>query len=189
VRRLSLIAALFLAFSFLFIGFAATASDIDRRVDEMHKRINQGVQSGELTQQEAAGLRQELNDIRKDEARMRADGRLTRPEIDRLNGELDRLSRDIYREKHDQDTVGGRNINQRVSEMHKRINQGVKSGELTRQEATRLRQELNNIRGDEARMRADGRLTRPEIDRLNGELDRLSRDIYREKHDQESRPR
>ena len=103
MRKLSFVTALFLVFSVFIIGTVAFASDIDRRVNEMHKRIDQGIQSGQLTRQEAAQLKQELNNIRRDEARMKADGKLTKYEIDRLNRELDRLSKDIYREKHDQE--------------------------------------------------------------------------------------
>jgi septal ring factor EnvC (AmiA/AmiB activator) len=76
-------------------------------------------------------------------------------------------------------------IDNRVFEMQRRINQGLKSGDLTRQEALQLRQELKDIRNDEAQMRADGKLTKQDVDRFNGDLDRLSKNIYRDKHDWE----
>jgi septal ring factor EnvC (AmiA/AmiB activator) len=80
-------------------------------------------------------------------------------------------------------------IDRRVAEMQQRIDQGVKSGELTRPEAQQLRLKLNKVRNDEARMKADGRLTKPEQDKLNRELDRLGQQIYREKRDLDRRPR
>jgi hypothetical protein len=71
----------------------------------------------------------------------------------------------------------------------RRINQGVRSGELTRREAGRLRAEQFRISAYEARARSDGSLTRAERYRLDRMLDRASRDIYRQKHDGQDRDR
>jgi septal ring factor EnvC (AmiA/AmiB activator) len=188
MKRLSVVTLVFLAFSVFLVGSIAYAGSIDNRVAEMQRRINQGLKSGELTHQEALQLRQELKAIRNDEAQMRADGKLTKQDVDRFNGDLDRLSEKIYHEKHDRERENVvSDINRRVAEMQRRINQGVRWGELTRQEALQLRQELKAIRNDETQMRADGKLTKQELDRLNGELDRLSKNIYRDKHDWERR--
>ena len=78
-------------------------------------------------------------------------------------------------------------INQRIAEMDQRIDQGMRSGALTRDEGRRLRMELNKVRDDAARMKRDGILTPREKDRLNAELDRLKRDIYREARDDDRR--
>ncbi len=75
----------------------------------------------------------------------------------------------------------GYGIHQRVIHAHDRIERGVRSGALTREEAHRLRSELNSVRDDEARMRSDGRLTPRERQRLEAELDRLERHISRAK--------
>src|SRR5215470_146366 len=64
-----------------------------------------------------------------------------------------------------------------------RINQGVRSGELTRHEARRLEAEQARIRVDERFYRADGKLGPRERERLRKELGHASHDIYREKHD------
>lgn len=77
----------------------------------------------------------------------------------------------------------------RVREMDARINQGVRSGQLTRPEEQRLRQQLFRIRDQAARMKADGRLTPAERTRLDRELDALRQNIYREKHDSQKRTR
>jgi hypothetical protein len=170
-------------------GTAVYAIDtIKLRIVDMQAKIDQGVNAGEITPREEQRLRNELNSILAEGIRMKADGRLNRLEKMRLHSRLDELGKHIYREQHDRDNILS-NIHQRVAEMHQRIDQGVRSGEITRQEERRLRKELNKIRDDEARMKRDGRLTKQEIDRLNAELDRLSKHIYLEKHDRDSRRR
>jgi septal ring factor EnvC (AmiA/AmiB activator) len=73
-------------------------------------------------------------------------------------------------------------IDQRVRHAIGRIERGIDSGSLTREEAHRLKRELHAIREDQARMKADGRLSRHERERLEKELDRLERHISRFKH-------
>jgi polyhydroxyalkanoate synthesis regulator phasin len=73
-------------------------------------------------------------------------------------------------------------IRGRIEEQQKRIDQGIASGSLTRQEADIVQDNLNRIRESEARMKADGRLTPRERARLEHMLDRNSKMIYKEKH-------
>jgi len=78
-------------------------------------------------------------------------------------------------------------INQTERREQVRINQGIRSGELTRQEARRLEAEQARIRVDERFARADGNLTSKERERLRNELSHASRDIYHQKHDRQDR--
>jgi hypothetical protein len=80
-------------------------------------------------------------------------------------------------------------INRRERNERERIAQGIRSGELTRREAARLRSEQFRIRAYEARARSDGGLNRRERYRLDRMLDRAGRDIYRQKHDRQDRDR
>jgi len=73
----------------------------------------------------------------------------------------------------------GRGIHDRVRLAHEKIDRGIDSGALTREEAHRLKSELNSVRDDEARMKADGKLSHRERERLEKELDRLERHIAR----------
>jgi septal ring factor EnvC (AmiA/AmiB activator) len=50
-----------------------------------------------------------------------------------------------------------------------------------------LKRELDSVRDDEARMRADGRLTHRETERLERELNRLEEHISRLKHNERRR--
>jgi len=80
-------------------------------------------------------------------------------------------------------------VNHRQHHQQRRIEQGVRSGELTRQETRDLRKEERGIRQEERAYKSDGKLTRTERQDLHRDLNQASKDIYREKHDDEKRPR
>src|SRR5947207_11232467 len=84
--------------------------------------------------------------------------------------------------------AGSHGINSREYREQQRINQGIRSGELTRREAVRLEEGMARIRTDErfARMTGGGISSR-ERARLERELNRESRGIYRQKHDGQDR--
>jgi hypothetical protein len=73
-------------------------------------------------------------------------------------------------------------IQQREQNQQKRIDQGVKSGELTPREAGKLEAKQAQIKQDEVRMKSDGKLTAKERRKLKAEENRSSRDIHRKKH-------
>lgn len=68
-----------------------------------------------------------------------------------------------------------------------RIRQGWVQGDLTRREAARLMAAQQFIRRGECLAKADGRVTRVERIRLQRMQHRVSRQIYRERHDRQSR--
>jgi hypothetical protein len=78
-------------------------------------------------------------------------------------------------------------INQRERSQERRINQGVRSGELTRREAYNLRGRERHIRKEEMKYKADGRLSNAERRPLRREENRTSRAIYRDKHNNRER--
>jgi hypothetical protein len=78
---------------------------IQQRMQNQEQRIQQGVNSGELTPKEAGRLEAREAKIKQDEARMKADGKLTAKERKRLNKELDNASDRIYKQKHDRQQV------------------------------------------------------------------------------------
>lgn len=169
---------------------------IQQRMQNQQQRIDQGINSGQLTPREAGRLEAEEAKIKQDELRMKSDGNLTPRERQRLNQELDKSSSNIYREKHDAQTVnvgkgssGGNandaNIQQRMQNQERRIQQGVNSGQLTPREAGRLEAREAKIKQDEARMKSDGKLTAKERKKLNKELDNASERIYKQKHDRQ----
>ena len=74
-------------------------------------------------------------------------------------------------------------IDQRQVNQEKRIDQGVKSGQLNQKEATRLEKREAKLEADKQAAKADGKVTKEERRTLNREADRDSRAIHREKHD------
>ncbi len=73
-------------------------------------------------------------------------------------------------------------INHREHRQEKRINRGVHSGTLTRNEARHLRGDENRISRDKRMAKANGHVTRAERSHLRREENRTSRAIYRDKH-------
>ena len=73
-------------------------------------------------------------------------------------------------------------VDQREKNQEKRIDQGIKSGEVTRGEAARLDAQQGKIKVDEAKAKSDGVVTPRERAKLKHEQNRASRNIYRKKH-------
>ncbi len=76
-------------------------------------------------------------------------------------------------------------VNNRLKNENKRINQGVKNGTLTQSEAQQLRSQDKNIRQEERNMAANngGHITKAEQKDLNQQENAASKQIYQEKHD------
>jgi uncharacterized membrane protein YebE (DUF533 family) len=78
-------------------------------------------------------------------------------------------------------------LNQREHNQIHRINQGVRSGELTRPEAARLYRSEYRLNRNEAIAKSDGVVTARERARLQNQADRTSARIYNQKHDAQAR--
>lgn len=72
---------------------------------------------------------------------------------------------------------------QRDVNQQQRIEQGLKSGELTTREAAKLEREEAAVSRMQSRALRDGKLTEAEKARIDNAQNRVSRDIYQEKHD------
>ncbi len=75
------------------------------------------------------------------------------------------------------------NVNQTQKNEQKRINQGERSGELTKRESNRLERQQGKIQADKKMAKSDGVVTKQERTHLHREQRRASRNIYRQKHD------
>lgn len=85
------------------VALAQSASTpvFDQRQANQEQRIQQGVQSGSLTQQEAARLERGQDRLQAKEDRVKADGVVTRQERAQLQHAENRQSARIYNQKHD----------------------------------------------------------------------------------------
>jgi hypothetical protein len=169
---------------------------VNQRQQNQHQRIKQGARSGELTRRETGALAREQRDVRQLERAYKSDGELTRAERVDLHQEQNQASRHIYNQKHDaQDrpvasvppAVRDPGVNQRQANQTGRIVNGVKTGELTQEEAQGLRDDRREIRQTEQEYKSDGSLTREERVDLHRDLNQQSQGIYEAKHNDVTR--
>src|SRR5258706_319828 len=129
---------------------------IDHAQQEIHARIQQGIESGQITQQEAQELRQRERSIQFREIRFKNDGRASPQEREQLRQDIEALRADVEY-KLANNRLAGRpdvhtpGIDDRQEEIHARIDRGIASGRITRSEAQRLHQRERDIQRREAR--------------------------------------
>ena len=78
-------------------------------------------------------------------------------------------------------------VNRRQENQQDRVQQGVKSGQLTKDETQDLRSTQQDIRQEEQEYKSDGTLTKDERVDLHQDLNATSKEIYQEKHDEDVR--
>ncbi|HTZ98998.1 MAG TPA: hypothetical protein VMB02_01625 [Candidatus Aquilonibacter sp.] len=161
---------------------------IAQRKDNQQDRISQGIDSGQLTAGETKSLENKEAGLNKEEHTMRSedDGHLTTADRTKLDNQQNHLSNRIYDDKHNADTAhyGNGEIGQRRENQQDRIAQGVRSGQLTAGETSRLE---NQQQGINREARADrqangGHLTGADRRAINQSQNRASRNIYGKKH-------
>lgn len=73
-------------------------------------------------------------------------------------------------------------IEKREALQEKRIEQGEKSGELTKREEKRLEKQQQHVKNMEAKALEDGKITKGEFKKIEKAQDHASNDIHRKKH-------
>jgi hypothetical protein len=168
--------AMAVAASALAVAAPASAQawqNINQRQANLDQRIDAGVRSGDLTRQEAVRLRSEFRDIARLETRYRSSNGLSNAERRDLDMRFDRLSQQVRFERNDRQDRNWQPINQRQRQLDTRIDRGIRSGALNRNEANRLRSEFSGIARLEAQYRRNG-LSISERRDLDRRFDRLS---------------
>lgn len=164
--------------------------DIEKRIQNQQNRIEAGINSGQLTRDEARTLKNNLNHIQDEAISLQLDGRLSSSEKQRLNALLDRNSEMIRDKRQNAITavVPGAGVERDnqirdiIARQQMSINAGIRSGQLTEREAQILNHNLNHIRDEEARWRThDGRLSEDARDRLMAMLEENGRMIRNKK--------
>lgn len=80
-------------------------------------------------------------------------------------------------------------VDQRQKNQRHRIQKGVITGELTRPKALDARRNQRQVRRAERRVEADGMVTSGEKAKLHHKQNKASRQLRRDKHDRQDRPR
>ena len=185
----TLIATTIAAVLFSFGAHAQNAASETARDTDQQKRIEQGLQSGQLSTKEAASLEHQERRIDATEAHDMKDGKLSAGEKTQIQREQNRASAGIYKDKHN--TVSGnpnsassqrmqadvqRNVNQDA-----RIHQGVRSGQLSNREVGSLERGQAHVDRAEARAGANGHVGASEQARIQGRENRQSARIHNKK--------
>lgn len=171
-------------------AFAAEGAGTTQRDVNQQERIEQGLKSGELNTKEAARLERQEAVVGHMQAKALKDGDLSAAEKAKLAVAQNRVSRNIYREKHDEQTGNPNSASslrmqadvQRNANQEARIQQGLASGSLSEQEAARLERGQAHVERKEARAGADGHVGAVEQRSIQRTENRQSRHIFRHKH-------
>ncbi len=176
--------------------FTGTALAQTRAIDDQQRdvnqqsRIEQGLQSGQLSTKEAGQLERGQQAIDRQEAKDLKNGSISASEQAKLNAMQNKESNAIYDDKHN--AVKGnpnsassqrmqadvqRNVNQQA-----RINQGMRSGSLTNREAGSLERGQAHVDRKEANAAANGHVSAGEQARIQGSENHQSNRIYNKKH-------
>ena len=181
--------------SLLFTGAALAAGpavqETTQRDVNQQQRIEQGLQSGQLSTKEAGQLERQQSRIDQTEARdIKRDGKLTGADQAQINRMQNNASSNIYKDKHN-DVTGNPNSKssermqadvQRNVNQQKRIEQGEKSGSLTNREAASLEHGQAKVDRKEANAAANGHVGAREQKNIQKSENKQSARIYKKKH-------
>lgn len=181
----------------LFSGSAlaqSAAGETQRDVNQQ-ERVEQGLQSGQLSSGEAGQLERREQQIDRTQARAMSDGSLSPAEKARIQREQNQASRQIYRDKHNAvrgnpNSASSQRLQadvQRNVDQQERVNQGIRSGQLTNREAAALEHGQAQVDHAEANAAANGHVGAGEQSRIQARENAQSQHVYRKKHNEKTR--
>jgi hypothetical protein len=172
-------------------AWAQTSAEKDQQRDvNQQQRIEQGLQSGQLSTKEAGSLERQQQHVDKMEARDLKNGSVSPAEQARLNAAQNRVSNNIYADKHNGVTGNPNSASsqrmqgdvQRNVNQQQRIQNGMDNGALTNREAGKLERGQAHVSGREANAAANGRVGAREQRGVQRAENRQSGRVYRKKH-------
>lgn len=156
---------------------------VDRAQQAISARIEQGLNSGQITPTEAQELYRRDRNIAARESYYKSNGTATAQEREALRSELDSLSAEVERKMTNSKTGSSpgnmRGIDHQEYRISHRIDEGIRSGHISQREARRLRKREVQIERHEARFKADGVVTQQERSQLRSELAALRDEVER----------
>ena len=172
-------------------AWAQTPAEQDQQRDvNQQQRIEQGLQSGQLSTKEAGSLERQEKHVDNMEARDLKNGSMSAGEQARLNAAQNKVSSDIYADKHNGVTGNPNSASsqrmqsdvQRNVNQQQRIQNGMNNGSLTNREAGSLERGQARVNGREANAAANGHVGAAEQRGIQRSENRQSRRVYRKKH-------
>jgi hypothetical protein len=172
-------------------AWAQTTAEMDQQRDvNQQERIEQGLQSGELSTREAGHLERDEQHVDRMEANDLRGGKITPAEQARLNAAQNNASRQIYADKHNATTGNPGSLSsqrmqsdvQRNVNQQQRIHNGMDSGALTNKEAGSLERGQAHVARREANAAANGHISGAEQGRIQRSENYQSARTYNEKH-------
>jgi hypothetical protein len=177
-------------------GPSQTAQTVETQRDvNQQVRVEQGLQSGQLTTKEAGQLERQETHVDHMQAQAAADGKVTKSEAARINTAQNAVSSDIHKQKHDAqlghpNSASSKHMQaavQRDANQQARINQGVKSGQLTTHETGKLEHGQAHVAHTEANAAANGRVSGTEAAHVQHAANQQSHKVEQQKHDEQAR--
>jgi hypothetical protein len=173
-----------------FAAGPATSEVVQRDVNQQ-QRIEQGLQSGQLSTREAGKLETQEKRIDRVEAHDLKDGKLSPGETAQINHMENRSSAQIYKDRYNatQGNPESRSSERMQADVQRNVNQqqrienGTRSGALSNREAGALERGQAHVDAREAHAARNGQVSAAEQARIQRSENRQSRRIYREKHD------
>ena len=167
---------------------AAIAAQRDANQQE---RIEQGLQSGQLSSKEAGQLERDEQRLDRTQANdLKSGGALTPQEKAQITRQQNAVSRDIYQDKHNAVTGNPNSASsqrlqadvQRNANQQQRIANGINHGTLSNKEAGHLEGGQARINRNEANAAANGHVGAREQAHIQGRENNQSKHIYNKKH-------
>jgi ElaB/YqjD/DUF883 family membrane-anchored ribosome-binding protein len=157
---------------------------VDRAQQAISARIQQGMASGHITPSEARELYRRDRDIEMREYQMKSNGNVNPQERQRLRADVEGLAAEVERMMANSSVVGqGRDntpgIDNAQANIGQRIDEGVRTGHISRRDARRLHMRERAIARHEASFKRDGVVTPQERRQLRDELNALRDEVER----------
>ena len=178
------------------VALAQNAQNDQQRDVNQQQRIEQGLQSGQLSTKEAGQLERGQQHIDKMEAKDLKNGSISPSEQSRLNAAENKESNAIAADKHNAVTGNSNSASsqrmqadvQRNVNQQERIDNGMKNGSLTNREAGSLERGQAHVDRREANAAANGRVNAREQARIQRSENRQSNRVFNKKHNARVKP-
>lgn len=169
---------------------SSTAADVQRDANQ-EQRIDQGLQSGQLSTREAGQLQHEEAHVDAMEQKADHNGSVSPREQAQIDAAQKRVSHDVYADKHNgvtgnPDSRSSERMQadvQRDARQQQRIANGVENGSLSNREAGRLERGQAHDDRNQSRIAANGHISADEQHNAQQRENHQSQNIRKDRHD------